>query len=52
MDSFGFSAVDQACGELAETKVNIGMKPEYHNDAAKGKIEVFKDIPEPLDHLL
>ena len=39
-------------GELAETKVNIGMKPEYHNGAAKGEIEVYKDIPEPLDHLL
>ena len=52
MDSSGFSAADQASGEPAETEVNIGMKPEYHNGAAKDKIEVFKDIPEPLDHLL
>ena len=52
MDSSGFSAADQASGEPVETEVNIGMKPEYHNGAAKGKIEAFKDIPEPLDHLL
>ena len=52
MDSSGFSAADQAFGEPGKTKVNIGMKPEYHNGATKGKIEVFKDIPEPLDHLL
>ena len=52
MDSSGFSAADQASGEPAETEVNIGMKPEYHNGTAKGKIEVFKDTPEPLDHLL
>ena len=52
MDSSSFSAADQASGEPVETEVNIGMKPEYHNGAAKGKIEVFKDIPKPLDHLL
>ena len=28
------------------------MKPKYQNGASKGKIEVFKDIPKPLDHLL
>ena len=38
--------------EPAQTEVNIGMKPDYYNGAEKGEIEVFKDIPEPLDQLL
>ena len=43
---------DQTFGEPSQTKDNIGMEPVYYNAAAEGKIEVFKDIPEPLDQLL
>ena len=43
---------DQTFGEPSQTKDNIGMEPEYYNAAAEGKIEDFKDIPEPLNQLL
>ncbi|KAM3750224.1 hypothetical protein ACB098_04G021700 [Castanea mollissima] len=39
-------------GEPAETEVNIGMEPDYYNAAAEGKIDVVKNIPEPLNQLL
>ena len=38
--------------EPAQAEVNIGMKADYYKGAAKGKIEVFKNILEPLDQLL
>nr|XP_023894218.1 ankyrin repeat-containing protein At5g02620-like [Quercus suber] len=38
--------------EPAQAEVNIGMKADYYNGAANGKIGVFKNIPEPLDQLL
>ena len=43
---------DQTFGEPSQTKDNIGMEPVYYNAAAEGKIEDFKDIPEPLNQLL
>ena len=43
---------DQTFGEPSQTKDNIGMEPEYYNAAVEGKIEDFKDIPEPLNQLL
>ena len=49
--SVSFEA-DQTFGEPSQTKDNIGMEPVYYNAAAEGKIEVFKDIPEPLNQLL
>ena len=43
---------DQAVVEPWQTKDNIGMEPVYYNAAAEGKIEVFKEIPKPLNQLL
>ena len=54
MDPSGLSGADQASGEPSETEteVNIGMEPDYYKAAAEGKIEVFENIPEPLNQLL
>nr|XP_023897240.1 ankyrin repeat-containing protein At5g02620-like [Quercus suber]POE54982.1 protein accelerated cell death 6 [Quercus suber] len=52
MDSSVLFEADEAVGEPSQTKDNIGMEPVYYNAAAEGKIEVFKDIPKPLNQLL
>ena len=39
-----------ASSQPAQIEVNIGMKPDYCNVAANGDIEVFIDVPEPLEY--
>ena len=52
MDSSGLSRADQASGQPAQTEVNIGMKRDYYNGAAKDEIKVFENILEHLNQLL
>ena len=48
MDSSDLLEANQAAGQPSLTEDNIGMEPKYYNAAAKGEIEVFKVITEPL----
>ncbi|KAK9997396.1 hypothetical protein SO802_022082 [Lithocarpus litseifolius] len=52
MDSSSLFEANQASSQPSLTEDNIGMKPKYYNAAAKGKIEVFQGITEPLNQLL
>ncbi|KAK9997403.1 hypothetical protein SO802_022089 [Lithocarpus litseifolius] len=52
MDSSDLFEANQASGQPSLTEDNIGMEPKYYYAAARGKIEVFNDITEPLNRLL